>query len=462
MKKIVAFLLLISVVSWSQNKQILYNFAAIPQATMYNPGADVSYKWYAGIPFLSGVSANFGSTGFSAYDLLADNGVDFNTKLRNVIFSTSAKDRMAINEQLEILSGGFKLKSSLGDETDSYLSFGLYQEFDFLTYVPKDPLILALEGNQNYIGKVFDLSDINMKAELLSVFHVGYQTKLKSNFIIGGRAKIYSSIYNASSTNNSGYIYTIPASDAVYEQQIYSQLQLNTSGLASYFDSNNDVDVQKDVTKRTLLGGNLGLGFDLGFTYYPKDNLQITGSIIDVGFIKHSKDVESYTLNGTYAYKGVVPNFNQQNDPGTVFQDFKDAIPLDTLNVKYTTWRPAKFNTSVQYSFEEERSDECNCTDGNGKPTYKSAFGAQFFMMTLPKTPMMALTAYYQRKILKGFHAKATYTLDSYSYSNLGLGIATQAGPVNFYILADNLLEYGDVTKANSLGFQFGLNVLVR
>jgi hypothetical protein len=29
-------------------------------------------------------------------------------------------------------------------------------------------------------------------------------------------------------------------------------------------------------------------------------------------------------------------------------------------------------------------------------------------------------------------------------------------GPVNFYVLADNLLEYKDVTKANSASFQLG------
>ena len=57
---------------------------------------------------------------------------------------------------------------------------------------------------------------------------------------------------------------------------------------------------------------------------------------------------------------------------------------------------------------------------------------------------------------------KATYTLDSYSYKNIGLGLSSNLGPVNFYVLADNLLEYTDVTKANSLSFQFGFNVIFK
>jgi hypothetical protein len=47
----------------------------------------------------------------------------------------------------------------------------------------------------------------------------------------------------------------------------------------------------------------LGLGFDLGLTYYPKEH-SVTASILDVGFIKHSKDVETFTYKGYYKYEG--------------------------------------------------------------------------------------------------------------------------------------------------------------
>ena len=156
---------LFAVNSFSQNKQILYNFTAVPQSLMTNPGSDFKYDWYIGVPLLSGISANVGSSGFSAYDLFANNSVDFNDKLRNVVFSTSRKDKLAINEQVEILNGGFKIS---GEENDTYVSFGMYQEFDAISYVPKDLAILALDGNKNYLGKVFDLGDLSAKAEMLN------------------------------------------------------------------------------------------------------------------------------------------------------------------------------------------------------------------------------------------------------------------------------------------------------
>jgi hypothetical protein len=39
----------------------------------------------------------------------------------------------------------------------------MYQEFDFLMYMPKDLAILALDGNRDYLGKEFNLADLNLK-----------------------------------------------------------------------------------------------------------------------------------------------------------------------------------------------------------------------------------------------------------------------------------------------------------
>ena len=73
MRKVSLFIiLLISISCFSQNKQILYNFTSVPQSMMSNPGSDVKYNWFVGIPLLSGFSANVGSSGFSVYDLFAD------------------------------------------------------------------------------------------------------------------------------------------------------------------------------------------------------------------------------------------------------------------------------------------------------------------------------------------------------------------------------------------------------
>ncbi|MGA9638569.1 DUF5723 family protein [Flavobacterium sp.] len=458
---IILSLLLVSLDCWSQNKQILYNFTAVPQSMMTNPGADYEYKFYFGVPFLSGISANVGSTGFSAYDLFADNGVDFNTKLRNVIFSSNSGDKLVVNEQIEIFNGGFRV----GDWGNrGYVSFGMYQEFDLFSYVPTDPLIFVLDGNQNYLGKSFNLGDLSAKAEAVSVLHLGFHKKVKENLIVGGRAKIYTSGYSATSTYNSGYIYTSPSNvNNVYDQIIYSDLQLQTSGVSGYIDDEKKYNDAKDIIKNAFIGGDLGLGFDAGVTYYPKKNIQLTASILDVGFINHSKDVKTYNFKGIYDYQGISPDFVNPNNSESIIDAFKKAIPMDTTHVSYTTWRPIKLNASYQYSFQDGRGGgDCNCSNTENKE-YQNAIGAQLFMMTTPKTPMTALTAYYRRSMIQNhLNLKATYTIDSFSYSNLGLGLSGTIGAFNLYLMADNLLKYRDVSKANSLSFQLGLNFVFK
>ncbi|MFD2938695.1 DUF5723 family protein [Flavobacterium notoginsengisoli] len=445
---------------FAQNKELLYNFTQIPQSSLVNPGADVSYKYYFGFPVLSGISANVGSKGFTAYDLFADNGVDFNQKVRNVLNNTSRNDKVMTNQQLEIFSGGFRVG---GRESKSYVSFGLYQEFDFFMYVPKDPALLALNGNRDYIGKSFNLGDLTAKAEVLSVLHIGYHKKVNDKFVYGGRAKIYSSGANATSTKNSGYIYTGQNSGTpnVYNQIISSNLELKTSGISKFTKDEYEGNVARDLVNNTFFGGSLGLGVDAGITYYIKDNLQLTASIIDLGFIRQSKDIETLTYKGTYQYNGVNPDFMGNDDPEDVFDEFEKAIPRDTLYNKYTTWRPTKFYSSIQYSFGEARpDDECNCR-GQVNKYYKNAVGAQVFAMTTPRQPIAALTAFYRRNIFRKLDVKATYTFDSFSNKNIGLGLAGTIGKVNVYALVNNILEYKDISKANGVAFQFGINFIV-
>jgi hypothetical protein len=442
---------------FSQNKQVLYNFTSIPQSSLVNPGADVSYKFYFGIPILSGVSANLGSSSFSAYDLFANNGVDFNDKVRNIINNSSNKDKTQVNQQLEIFSGGFRVG---GRESQSYISFGAYQEFDFLMYFPKDLAILAVDGNQKYIGKSFNLADLNVRAEVLSVFHIGYHRKLSEKLVLGGRAKIYSSGANATSTHNSGFIFTGESANTpnLYNQVISSNLELKTSGLSKFTKDEYEGSIPSDIAHNTFFNGSLGLGLDAGITYYIKENLQFTASIVDLGFIRQSKDIETLTYKGTYNYKGANPNFLGSNKPEDVFDEFDKAIPRDTLYNKYTTWRPTKLYSSIQYSFGESRSDEeCNCK-GSVTRKYVNGIGGQLFAMTMPNEPYVALTAFYRRSIFEKLDFKATYTIDPYSNKNIGLGLSGTLGKLNMYLLVDNVLEYRDVSKANSLAFQFGFN----
>jgi hypothetical protein len=88
--------------------------------------------------------------------------------------------------------------------------------------------------------------------------------------------------------------------------------------------------------------------------------------------------------------------------------------------------------------------------------------GAHLFVMTTPRVPIMALTGYYTRNVIDNLQLKATYTVDPYSFKNIGFGFSSTLGKFNLYVMADNLLEYRDLAKANSLSLQFGFNFIFK
>ena len=452
------------ILNQAQNKQLLYDFNEIPQSLLSNPGTEVANRWHVGIPFLSGIYANAGISGFNLNDLFADNSINFNDKIRNILLDISRNDVFSLNQQLEIINIGYRKN---GWRSSTYYSFGIYEEVDFFSYFPKDLAILAFEGNSNAINVPFNLADLNVQGEALTVFHFGINKKVNEKFTYGVRAKIYSSILNFNTTRNSGSFVTVNGQNNFLRHQIDADLELRTAGYASFRESGGE-GFSGNLIKRVLLGGNLGVGFDAGFTYKPKDQWTVTGSLLDIGFIGYTNDVETYTVKGQFELEGIefpFPDFvngdGLEEEADDTFEAIREQVPLDTIFDKYTRLRPLKLNGSVKYSFGKRKArtekDECNCKTENRD--YRNAVGLQLFTITRPRIPLVAFTVFYQTELTRFLNIKTTYTIDKFSKRNLGLGISSDIGNVNFYILADNLLELQNLAKANNLSFQFGFNI---
>lgn len=467
LKKLPLILILTLSFSFSQNKQLLYGFSEIPQALLLNPGGKIDNKGYFGIPLLSHIHVNAGSSGISIYDLFAEDGRDFNVKLRDAVNRLSDKDFFTATQQLEIISGGFAFGPSY--EKNEYLSFGLYQELDVIGYFPKDYAVLALQGNQNNIGRPFDLGHLNLSASAISVLHIGYNKKVNSKFVYGIRGKIYSNIIDVSSNKNSGQFTTLQGDNNIYRHIFNTNLEARTAGISSLLDDDNS-DFSQDIKKirrRLLLGGSLGLGVDLGMTYQITDQWSVDGSVLDIGFITHSKDIKKYQLKNDFTFEGIDPLFPESNDGQSadeywseIEEDFEELFTLDSTTTRYTTSRPVKINASLNYAFGKKKLKDCDCLAEDGG--YLNRIGAQLFAVNRPKGMQAALTGYYYRRIFNGFSAKATYTIDSYSFSNIGLGVSANLWGVNLYLMADNFLAYQNIYDAQHVSLQLGLNYIFK
>ena len=475
--KIVLAVVFCCATTFAQNKQLLYDFYEIPQSLMINPGVKTSQKWHVGVPVISGISVQGASSGVTVNDLFANDGVDFTTKVQERLLNVmSNRDDFGSTSQIEGFTIGFRGKN----RPDDYYSFGMYGEMDVISYWPKDLAILAFEGNGgNNIGQSFDLGDLNVRGEMVNVFHFGINRKVNSDLTMGIRGKLYSSIFQFQSIKNSGSFVTTQGTNNIFESAINADMQLQTAGVKGFYDIVDEdsgttrKDVERLFSKRVLLGGNLGLGLDFGFSHQLNQQTTITGSILDLGFIYNAKDVWNYTFSGSTVTDGIsviLPNDinNLDND---LWQDLIDeideALPHGENQEAYISWRPVKLYGSIRYDFGEggnPLSDNCGCAvnpgGGINRDYYRNSLGGQLFMIKRPKGIQPALTGFYQRRLGRAITLKATYTMDKYSYTNVGLGTSLQMGPVNFYVLADNLLSYSNLADSHYASLQFGFNII--
>ena len=451
MKNLAFLVFLIFSIANAQNKQILYDFAGLPQTLLVNPGAEVSNKFYFGFPLFSQVAVQGGFTGFSAYDIFADDGININTKISDAIKGFGKSEFTELNQQLEVLSGGFLLNEKM------YLSFGYYQETTVLAKIPRDVIDLLYEGNSD-INRQYSIEKLSARAELLGVFHVGISKKINEKWQVGARAKLYSSALNVNSKQSTGSLATTFGSNNIYKQQLENiDFLLQTSGV---FFEDTDVLTPAYYVKKMFLGGNLGLGIDLGFTHHFKKQWTVSGSAIDLGFIYNTQDVKSYGLKGDFEVDGFDLNFDDQ-DPSDYWIDledrFNEELVLDTITSKYISTRPLKLNAAVNYAFGKKLD---NCRFDKRPGLYSNKVGVQLFSNVGAVHTYLSATLFFERWFSKNFQAKITYTADPYSFKNLGMGIATQLGPVNLYVLADNLLNLNNLYAAKSVNIQVGLNFI--
>ena len=450
-------------VGWSQNKQILYGFSDIPQSLMVNPGSKTELQKHLGIPLFSQIHVSGGMSGLSLFDIFGQTGEDINDKIRRKVFEMDEKDFFTVNQQLEIINFGWR------SAEDIYFSAGMYQEFDFIFYFPSDFAQLALDGNVPYIGRGFDFNHVNSRADVLTTYHFGANKRLGKKLTVGARVKLYSSILSYNSTNNQGTFTTTQTAGTpnIYEHRIENaNIEIQTSGIYGLDDGS----AGSKLIGRALLSGNFGVGLDLGATYDINPNWTVSGSVQDLGAIFHSKDATVIKAQGDYTLDGIellFPPLGPTDDPFPYYDDLEDEIdaeiPIEEVEESYTNLRPLKLNGSLSYNFGEVigGQGDCDCRNSGGGGSRSQELGVQYFSISRPRGMQMAGTLYYYRRISDFLSAKATYTVDPYTSSNVGLGASATFGKFNFYVAADNLLDYGNLAKAKSVSLQLGFNIKI-
>ena len=444
-------MLIISHFGFSQNQQNLYGFGDLPHTLLLNPGARVYNKFHIGVPLVAHHSVSGGFSGFSVYDLFADDGSDINMKLRAVVSDFGKSEFFSFNQQSEIISVGFRYNR------DDYISFGYYEEINAIGKIPRDLVDLYYDGNTE-LDRKYSIDKLGAQGDMTGVFHFGYSKQVRENLQLGLRLKLYSGAIDIKALRTKGYLLTELGTENIYRQRLNEVYFLGqSSGL--YLPPGDDADFTY-FRKKLLLGGNLGLGFDVGFTFKPEKQWIFTGSILDIGFVKNKKDIRSREIQGDFEIEGFQFYFDP-NSPDDYWEDiseeFEEAIISEENNDAYTTLRPIKLNTSLSYSFGQTLDD---CRFLIDPDLYNNKVGVQMFSLITPVHTYIAGTLFFEKRFTPLLQAKLTYTVDPFSFANIGGAFSVQTGPFNMYFAAENLLRMNNIYHAKHLGFKFGMNLI--
>ena len=441
MRKILFYFFLLFAIAMQAQQQIAFSFGETPQTLLLNPGSETNYKSHFGIPVLSNFQLTIGNTGFQMGDLFSNDSRPFNEKFEKVLEQLSPDDYINLNTKIDVLNFGYRYNNKI------YISVGFYEELDLMVYFPKDAIEWLYYGNDPFFNRSFSVSQAIMKADLLGVLHAGISKKIDEKLTIGGRFKIYSSSLNVETNNNSGSITTTTNTTNITRLTLQNlDAEVSTSGLDNF----------------SLLGGNLGVGFDVGLTYHFSPQLEFTGSILDLGFVKHSKNTRNFTAKGNYVLDGINFEYNP-DDPIDYWEqlsnDFKARIPNEETEDAYTSWRPMKLNAALKYSFGERRNKFCYTK--THKQYYYNSIGFQMHTIMRPLKPQFSFTSFYEKSLSQKIYTKFTHTINDYSSTIFGAGASLQLGKLHVFGALDNVLGVRDLSTLNTISLNFGLNIII-
>jgi hypothetical protein len=413
----------------------------IPQQNKFNPAYDVRYSTYIGIPIVSNIQFQINNDMFSIDRMFLPLDDDGNRNLDplGIIAVASENSNLGVDVSMDIFSFGFKFR----EKNQIHVGLGVDAYANIL--FTKNTLGFILNGPGVFIGQDESdaLSGNYFDVNAYVALSLGYSREVNENFRVGGRVKFLSGLANIY-TERSNVRISIDDGDPDITPYTYTVKP--------------DVILKTSVPKNDMLPAltkNLGFGFDFGAVYKVSDELTLSASVYDIGFINWKTDVEriiSERQEKPFVFSGVeqiddIFN-NEELDVTSILTSLKDSLfdffQLNEIDSTFTSYRSSlrtSYNLSLFYNFTDHDQIGLMWNSRLGKRKYN------------------ALTIAYTRAIGRNFQFCINNAIINDNFFNFGGGFAVNAGPIQFYLIADKISSI-HVIKMRAINVQFGLNLV--
>jgi hypothetical protein len=416
-----------------------YNMNVIPQRTYSNPAfIPKASKMYVGLPLLSSEQLSIRNSGFKYSDVIKHGDDDsLHLDFDNMISKLSTNNYLSINYNPDILSFGIVANKN-------FFSFNITEKIDIRFRYPKAFMEFLWKGNGAYLDKEMQFN-FGLDFSHYREYALGYAREINDKLSVGAKVKY---LYGMESFNIKRSDISLYTSSEDYAITAKANIEINSCGIIS--DSTSpDFSVSQYAFKRK----NSGMGIDLGAAYKVTEKWTLSASMLDLGFINWKDNPTNYVShdqNAKFTYNGFELNqlinsdSSSTKDIGKALGDSLSKIfKIDTLHKSYKTNLSSQIYLGANYNITE-----------------KSTAGVILYGQVFDKTLHPGIALSYNHQLANWINASATYSIYNKSYTNLGLGIALKGGPVQFYIVTDNLFGMIFPQNTKSIQIHFGINLL--
>ncbi len=465
-KILCCFTLLIGIAAYNEimaQNNTLYYMTGVPQVYFQNPATQPDCNLFFGTPLLSGIQFDVSNNALKVNDFFYKDPLT--DSVQPVYLSTAG-----INKLISKLDKVNFISANLGINV---LSFGfrsrkMYFTFDFTAHVsnridyPKDLLNVFTANFPN--GFNYDLSSLNLDINQYIELGLGISRKFGDRLTIGIRPKLLYGISDLT-TNNHSFSLRQDTATKYWNMNINSDINVCAPGVNIPTDNSGAIDWNKgikfDTTLKSysdylnLLTGNKGFGVDIGLNFKPIDRLELSASLIDLGYIKWKNYTHVYTVNGSYQYQGATLN---SQDSSINFDNI-----IDTIKARFKfTGKEGSYKTHlIPKVFVGGRYFVT--------PSFDVGAISRFdFNKDAVKSNIILLADW---RPLNLWNVSLSYGLLDGSYSTIGVGMSFRLANGNFYIASDDIPTTYTLIKTKNINLpspngmlsynlKFGFNVV--
>jgi hypothetical protein len=436
---ILSVALLSTISGTAQTGYTLYGLNGVHQASALNPAFAPNAKVQIGLPGLSGTDLRFAHNGFAISDLVVIRPDDsLALDVDGMLGKLQDRNLISVDHRTEVFSIG------IGGER-GYLSATISERMHLRFGYPRDLMVLAWEGNGGrLLGQRANLDEFALDFTAFREYALGYSFKFNDRLTGGMRLKFLQGHFNTYTRSARLGLFT----DATtYDLSFDGGGEVNSSGIEEL--AANDFDVSELELDRLLFGmENRGMGIDLGVDWSPVERVRLSASLLDVGSITWRHNVRTYDAQDfIYTFSGVDVN-QALVDSAEIFQNMLDS--LETIIV--TGERSENYRTPLN-----PRVFLTAGYDLSEKLRANVLFHGEVFKTSVLPTLAVSLDAQMGRWLA----ATVNWAYTQGSMNNVGLGLKLHGGPIQFYIVTDNVLTPFLPQHVRSAQIMFGLNLAI-